>query len=261
MGQRRAFMDHPHNCNGVAMTDFANILFDSVARVRKAADTHGVCQAIVDFSARLGFDRVIVCSVSSRPTDDDIIDELFFVHGDWAEGRSAEERDAYLLHCPITRHILEMEEPFFWSKNPSSNAGRMNYRIVRGIRDLGEINGIQVPVFGRTGLEGAASFATETLDLSPSLKLAAQAFCSAAFFALRHHRYPGAHPVTPAMTEREREVLQWVALGKQQSEVAAILMISERTVENHLRSARKRLGAASTAHAVARAMRLGDIEI
>jgi len=230
------------------MTDFANILFDSVARVRKAPDAHGVCQAIVDFSARLGFDRVIVCSVSSRPTDDDIVDELFFVHGDWAEGRSAEERDAYLLHCPITRHILEMEEPFFWSKNPSSNAGRMSYRI-------------QVPVFGRTGLEGAVSFGADTLDLSPGLKLAAQAFCSAAFFALRHHRYPGAHPATPAMTEREREVLQWVALGKQQAEVAAILMISERTVENHLRSARKRLGAASTAHAVARAMRLGDIEI
>lgn len=51
------------------------------------------------------------------------------------------------------------------------------------------------------------------------------------------------------------------ALGKQQAEVAAILMISERTVENHLRAARRRLGAASTAQAVARALRLGDIEV
>jgi Bacterial regulatory proteins, luxR family. len=43
--------------------------------------------------------------------------------------------------------------------------------------------------------------------------------------------------------------------------VAAILMISERTVENPLRAARRRLGAASTAQAVARALRLGDIEV
>ncbi|MGV8743940.1 LuxR C-terminal-related transcriptional regulator, partial [Pseudomonas aeruginosa] len=42
-----------------------------------------------------------------------------------------------------------------------------------------------------------------------------------------------------ALSEREREVLQWLALGKKQAEVAAILMISERTVEKHLRAARR----------------------
>lgn len=243
------------------MTDFANILFDSVTKVRTAKDAKAVCRIVVDFSALLGFDRVIVCGVSSRPTEDDIIEELFFVHGDWAEGRSATERDAYLLHCPITKHILETDEPFFWSKSPSENAERMNYRIVRGPRDLGQVNGLQVPVFGRTGLEGAVSFAAQTIELSHGLKLAAQAFCTSAYLALKRHRYPDSYKEPQSLTPREREVLQWIALGKQQAEVAAILLISERTVENHLRAARQRLGATSTAHAVARAMRLGDIEI
>ena len=121
----------------------------------------------------------------------------------------------------------------------------MTYRIVRGVRDLGQVNGMQVPVFGRNGLEGAVSFAGERLDLNAGCKLAAQAFCPILFFALKRLRGP----------------VSAGALGKQQAEVAAILMISERTVENHLRAARRRLGAASTAQAVARALRLGDIEV
>lgn len=243
------------------MTDFANILFESVARVRKAVDAEAVCQSVIDFSAKLGFDRVIICGISPRPSEDNLIEELFFVHGDWAEGCSAEERDAYLLHCPITQHILEMDEPFFWSKSPSSNSDRMTYRIVRGVRDLGVVNGIQVPVFGRAGLEGAVSFAAETIDLNYGVKFTAQAFCNTAFLELKRHRCPSTYSEIQSLTKREREVLQWIALGKHQAEVATILMISERTVENHLRAARQRLGAASTAHAVAQAMKLGDIEI
>lgn len=122
----------------------------------------------------------------------------------------------------------------------------MTYRIVRGVRDLGQVNGMQVPVFGRNGLEGAVSFAGERLDLNAGCKLAAQAFCPILFFALKRLRGPVSAGDAQALSEREREVLQWIALGKQQAEVAAILMISERTVENHLRAARRRLGAAST---------------
>ena len=59
----------------------------------------------------------------------------------------------------------------------------MTYRIVRGVRDLGQVNGMQVPVFGRNGLEGAVSFAGERLDLNAGCKLAAQAFCPILFFA------------------------------------------------------------------------------
>ncbi|NVZ88181.1 MULTISPECIES: PA1136 family autoinducer-binding transcriptional regulator [Pseudomonas] len=243
------------------MTDFAKTLFESVAQARRAPDAKAVCQCVIDFSAKLGFDRVIICGISPRPTVEKLIEELFFVHGEWIEGCSADERDAYLLHCPITKHILETEEPFFWSKSPSRNSDKMTYRIVRGVRDLGRVNGIQVPIFGRAGLEGAFSFAAEDIDLSHGVKFSAQAFCSIAFLELKRHRGPGTYSEIQSLTKRELEVLQWIALGKSQAHIATIMMISERTVENHLRAARHRLGASSTAHAVAQAMKLGDIEI
>jgi DNA-binding CsgD family transcriptional regulator len=64
---------------------------------------------------------------------------------------------------------------------------------------------------------------------------------------------------TPSLSTREREILQWIAAGKQQQDVGDILMISHRTVEVHLRSARQKLNALTTAQAVGRAINLGLI--
>ncbi len=63
----------------------------------------------------------------------------------------------------------------------------------------------------------------------------------------------------PAISVREREILQWVAAGKSQQDVGDILSISHRTVEVHLRSVREKLGALTTPQAVGRAVRLGLI--
>ena len=63
----------------------------------------------------------------------------------------------------------------------------------------------------------------------------------------------------PALSRREREILQWVAAGKSQQDIGDILSISHRTVEVHLRSAREKLGALTTPQAVGRAVRLGIV--
>lgn len=64
----------------------------------------------------------------------------------------------------------------------------------------------------------------------------------------------------PALSGRESEILQWVALGKSQQDIGDILSISHRTVEVHIRSGREKLGALTTAQAVGRAISLGMIQ-
>ncbi|PKQ11111.1 MAG: LuxR family transcriptional regulator [Alphaproteobacteria bacterium HGW-Alphaproteobacteria-1] len=64
----------------------------------------------------------------------------------------------------------------------------------------------------------------------------------------------------PSLSQREREILQWVAEGKSQQDIGDILSISHRTVEVHLRSARSKLGALSTPQAVGRAVGLGIVK-
>lgn len=63
----------------------------------------------------------------------------------------------------------------------------------------------------------------------------------------------------PTLSSRETEILQWVAAGKSQQDIAAILSLSQRTVEVHLSSGREKLGALNTPQAVARAVALGII--
>jgi len=63
-----------------------------------------------------------------------------------------------------------------------------------------------------------------------------------------------------SLSPREREVLEWTAAGRRQADIAATLGLSERTVENHLRSARRRLGVTTTAQAIRMAIRNGEID-
>ena len=56
------------------------------------------------------------------------------------------------------------------------------------------------------------------------------------------------------LTEREAEVLAWVACGKSDGEIGAVLSISPRTVNKHLEHVFRKLGARNRAEAVAKAM-------
>ena len=56
----------------------------------------------------------------------------------------------------------------------------------------------------------------------------------------------------PELTARERDCLAYVADGKRDREVAVILGVSEATVRFHVDNARRKLGVASRAEAVAR---------
>lgn len=57
-------------------------------------------------------------------------------------------------------------------------------------------------------------------------------------------------PVAP-LSERERQIMDWVALGKTNPEIGCILHISEFTVKNHMKSIFSKLDVSNRAQAVA----------
>ena len=61
----------------------------------------------------------------------------------------------------------------------------------------------------------------------------------------------------PQLTARELECLRWVALGKDATEIAAILDISPHTTRDYLKSVHYKLDCVSSAQAVTKALRLG----
>jgi len=72
----------------------------------------------------------------------------------------------------------------------------------------------------------------------------------------------GSSPITMrrcpagALSERERQIMAWVAQGKTNPEIGCILCISEFTVKNHLKSIFSKLDVTNRAQAVARMSRL-----
>ncbi len=59
-----------------------------------------------------------------------------------------------------------------------------------------------------------------------------------------------------ALSERERQIMAWVAMGKTNPEIGCILCISEFTVKNHLKSIFSKLDVTNRAQAVAKLTRL-----
>lgn len=62
------------------------------------------------------------------------------------------------------------------------------------------------------------------------------------------------------LTEREVQVLTWVARGKSSADIATILEISERTVNFHLDNAMRKAGVATRVQAAVKCAMLGLIE-
>ncbi len=67
---------------------------------------------------------------------------------------------------------------------------------------------------------------------------------------------PGAQP--PGLTLRESEVMHWLARGKTDADIAALLSISPRTVQKHLEHVYVKLGVETRTAAVLRSLALGD---
>lgn len=63
------------------------------------------------------------------------------------------------------------------------------------------------------------------------------------------------------LTARESEVLEWVARGKSAREIGEILHITKRTVDAHVHSAIRKIGATNRVNAVAIAIRDRIIEV
>ena len=65
----------------------------------------------------------------------------------------------------------------------------------------------------------------------------------------------------PILTQREREVLDLLSRGRTGEEAARVLFLSPETIRVHVRNAMRKLEAETRVHAVALAIRYGEIEL
>lgn len=154
--------------------------------------------------------------------------------GEWTVGRLAENEQE---SAKVLRGCADagMEDAFGFVGLVPLGAGRHDRRYF---------------VFGLGGEQGTGQHAAEQ---AAELQIAAQALLD----RLRPELEAALDGVTPQLSNRERDVLAHIAAGKDRTMIAFRLGISLPTVDLHLAGARRKLNAATTAQAVARACRYG----
>ncbi|MEG0184733.1 MAG: LuxR C-terminal-related transcriptional regulator [Stenotrophomonas sp.] len=230
-------------------------VMQALLQLERARALDAVGTVLRDSASPLGYDRLLLFATGTGLERG--AQRVYWIEGDWLGEGGQTDLDAYLHACPVNRHVLDSNAPFFWSKRQGVRGER--YQVVKQPRGEG-LHGLQVPVFGSTGLEGAISFAGHSIDASAGARVLLATVGAAAFRAAQRLAQPPLEVPAGALSAREREVLRWVAAGRRQADGAATLGLSARTVENHLRRARQRLGVATTAQAVRTAIRRGEIE-
>jgi DNA-binding NarL/FixJ family response regulator len=141
----------------------------------------------------------------------------------------------------------------------TSQALRQDWPGVRILMLTGHDNGALVRTLYALGVEGyllKSASAPELVGAIRAVHAGAEAYSDDASRAL-------SRPVPTEMTrpsQRELQVLTEVARGRKNREVAAVLHVSENTVEFHLRNLYAKLHASSRADALMRAQRLGWLD-
>ena len=157
------------------------------------------------------------------------------------------DRNALGISDPVHRASHVTSLGFRWSRLadmvPLTAADR---GILRRGRDEGIGDGFTVPANVPGEARGSCSFAIEAGRPLPEATLPMAQLAGACAFAgarrLSAMRSLGEPPAAPALTDRQRDCVLWLARGKSDWEISRILAISEETVIRHIKQARERYG-------------------
>ena len=118
-----------------------------------------------------------------------------------------------------------------------------------------------IPVRKSTNPDGVIVFGGKTPDTGPAARAALTILGHCVYDKIAELANAGSTlpKLTVALSRRESEVLNWVAQGKCDSEIAIILNMSERTARFHVANAKTKLATPSRVQAVTKALELGLI--
>lgn len=222
------------------------------------------CQVVTEF----GFDKCIF----GGSNNDDVFKDRYDISLpapiilnnyplDWTKYYL--EKD-YAKLDPIIQLMPRMWGPLIWRDVPDIAKTTRNQRKMMGeAEEAGLCNGISIPMRGPDGETFVISLAsTDQTDLEIARRLPEIRLLAAQFFFAFTDLWAGKGQISPIrLTKRERECLQWSALGKSAWETSVIAHISEATVRFHLANAFKKLGATNRVSAIVRALRWGLIHL
>ena len=231
--------------------DHSKEAFDFIEDLERLGTTEEVINKMESALTLFGFENFILTGI---PNPQQRFEQMVLLRkwpAGWFEIYAGEN---YVRSDPVIRLCKQTVNPFEWSEAPYDRESEPKaHEIMTRATEFRMARGFCLPIHGLTGYEACISMSGIHLDLTPRTKPAIHLMALYAFDRVRQLVLPTQHKTNP-LSAREREVLQWSAIGKTASEVAEIMEITERTVTFHLERAREKLSAQSKTHACVKAL-------
>ncbi len=187
----------------------------------------------------------------------------------WQKGVNERYVSSGLFHKdPVMLRSHRATEPFVWDLSIFDTGRSDHAQLIAMRREIGVSGGIVVPVMESFGARTVLFISGEqfpSCETTLAMLRVILAHVVARLNLLRSGEgWQEPHTAfvrETALSVRERQVLGWIAFGKSSKEVAAIMGISEYTVNEHIASAVSKLDASNRTEAVMRAMLTNDIDL
>ncbi len=237
---------------------------ETFERISEFRDSESLKNGLAQIFRDMGLGRFAYVVVRIDGIGDNLTHGVWTYPDEWAERYQQEN---YVSCDPVVTTALQSVLPFPWrGADDWDDLDEVQVRFFDEAHDFGISNGLSIPIHSSKEFalltvlpDGNSEKATETLwAVRDEIHLLA--------YHAHHHAQKVliddiAAEVLPHLTDREKECLQWAAVGKTSWEISEILGIAETTVQTHIENAKEKLGVSSRQFAIVKAITIGLIEI
>lgn len=157
----------------------------------------------------------------------------------------------------VIKSAFNQTTPYIWK---DENRDLKNQKIFSESFEFGIIYGMTVPIFAEGFYSSTVNISADTPDLPQ------ENFHALHLISIHYHdlilKILSLNKATLkkiTLTNRQKECLQWAAVGKSYNDIGDILSISTRTVQFHISNTMKIFGVATHEQAIAKATSMGII--
>jgi LuxR family transcriptional regulator, quorum-sensing system regulator BjaR1 len=237
-----------------------NLVFDTIDDISRLTSLPPVAAALVRAAENFGFTSL---GINGLPPPGAGADPVILTEATPAGFRELYIEEHFYRVDHICAHARASYEPFRYCEAPySPTRSSAHRRFMQALATYSLGRGLVVPIGRPANIPACVWLAGEDPNLDNDGKRAIQMialFAASKARALSHT--PNPDPCKSRLTPREREVLQWISAGKTSWEIAAILILSERTINKIVGDAMNKLDAVTRTQAVVHAIQLGEIEL
>ena len=218
-------------------------------------DTNDVKSTLDRFSEIVPYSAAVVCGLQKLPGSDRVFFSDIVNHSYSDEWGEVYFENDFIEVDPVVDYSLNNNHSFTWS-TAFQSLNSQNPKTTEFVTMAGDYH-----------LNDGLAHMVGDRDNGTLLSLSIDHPKNHYYSQLLNHLTPHLHEAMqringrdtrqslPELTDREREVLQWICEGKSSWDIGVILSISERTVKYHINNIKSKLNAVNRPHAVAKALR------